>query len=262
MMRALFTIIVLIVTSCLLITCSVCSSITVGSGVLETREYPYSGFTNLELSDAFKVDVIYTDYYKVEIKADHNVISQFNILQAGETLVIGLKPERNLNIVAARTKGVIHMPDLQGIKLRGATEANITGFQSLNSLTSEVTESSILFLENPEIGNAHLYASGGSNITGEAIIDNGDFTASGGSVIKLKGSVNNLSVEANDGSKIELSECDITDADLNISGGSTGRINVSGTVNLDLSEGSKLYYKGNPEWGTKEVAEGSRLIQR
>ena len=54
----------------------------------------------------------------------------------------------------------------------------------------------------------------------------------------------------------------IANADVNMSGGSTGKVNVNGTVNVDLSEGSKLYYRGNPTWGTKNIAEGSKLIKR
>jgi len=91
-----------------------------GSGVLVTREMDLEGFTKLEISSAFDVDLTQSSIYSVVITTDDNVADDVRVTLSGDTLSIGLSPQTwSLGNVTLRAE--ISMPRLEGAELSGAT---------------------------------------------------------------------------------------------------------------------------------------------
>lgn len=106
-----------------------------------------------------------------------------------------------------------------------------------------------------------LQLSGGTNGTAREFILTHDFTTvlSGGSVLRMQGEAQNLVSSCSGGSRLDMSDFAVNNAQINFSGGSQGTVDVTGTLNADLSGGSKLFYLGNPTLGTINTSGGSTI---
>lgn len=91
-----------------------------------------------------------------------------------------------------------------------------------------------------------------------------DFTLdlSGGSSVNMAGSAGDLELEASGGSSFDLSGFRVHDANVDMSGGSHGTINLDGRLDADLSSGSSLRYIGNPTLGNIQKSGGSSLDKK
>ncbi len=82
---------------------------------------------------------------------------------------------------------------------------------------------------------------------------------SGGSAIELTGSAGALRLDVSGGSRLDLPQLTAGGADLTLSGGSNGRVTVTGTLDAEASGGSRLEYSGSPQLGTIDVSGGSAV---
>ncbi len=114
----------------------------------------------------------------------------------------------------------------------------------------------------PDINQLDL--SGGSSGTTNGFMMSHDFaiTASGGSGVTSNGGARDLTLEASGGSHLDLSNFNLTNAHVDLSGGSQATIHLSGTLDANLSGGSQLYYSGNPTLGNINVSGGSVISKR
>ena len=120
-----------------------------GSGNVITQEEAISDFDKVDISSAFDVTINQGEAYKVVIRVDDNIVEHLRVEKAGSTLKIGLKP--NVSKVSNATlEAEISMPELTGIDLSGASDANITGFKLSESLTVDLSGSSSLKGESRE----------------------------------------------------------------------------------------------------------------
>ncbi|MGA1975845.1 MAG: head GIN domain-containing protein [Conexivisphaerales archaeon] len=104
------------------------------------------------------------------------------------------------------TLGVdITMPDLNQLDISGGVRATVTGMTSPHDVT---------------------------------------VTASGGSSLVMTGAANGLTMDASGGSSLDLSGYHVSDAHVNLSGGSQATVNPTGTLDGSVSGGSRLYYLG------------------
>lgn len=109
-----------------------------------------------------------------------------------------------------------------------------------------------------------LRFAGGVNGTAEGFVLQHDFRVelSGGSSFEMEGRANNLVALCSGGSSLTLSSFPVTNADIQFSGGSQGTISLSGILNANLSGGSRLYYIGNPTFGTINTSGGSTISRK
>ena len=109
-----------------------------------------------------------------------------------------------------------------------------------------------------------LQFSGGANGTATGFVMSHDFRAelSGGSILRMDGEANNLMVTCSGGSRLEFSEFAVNNASIDFSGGSQGTVNLDGTLDADLSGGSRLFYIGNPTLGDINTSGGSSISPR
>ncbi len=71
----------------------------------------------------------------------------------------------------------------------------------------------------------------------------------------------NLTVNANGGSRATLSAIAVQKASVTLGGGSHATINVTGSLDYDLSGGSQLQYTGKPTLGSTKTSGGANVSQ-
>ncbi len=217
----------------------------IGSGNLVTKTYDYSDFTGVKAESGMQVELTRSDTFSVEVVADDNAIEYIEVSKSGDTLRV--KPKSNARFRDATLTAKITMPELHELELSGGAHANMTGFSSAHELSVKL--------------------SGGSHVSdfitpGDITAGNIDFDLSGGSHVRLTGSADDLDIDCSGGSHIDLEGLSADNADIDLSGGSHATVNVSGTLNVDISGGSRVYYVGNPTMGDIDVDWDSDLIQK
>ena len=217
-----------------------------GSGNLTTKTFDYVDFTRVEAANGIQLELSYSSTYSVEITADDNVMEYIEVNKSGNTLKV--KPKANTAFRSATMIAKVAIPHLLQLDLSGGSEAYITGFHSSEDLSVRL--------------------SGGSHINGfitpsDITVANANFDLSGGSHVRLIGSADGgISIDCSGGSHINLEGFSVNNADVKLSGRSHATVNVSGTLDVDISGGSEVIYIGNPTMGDIDVAWDSDLIKQ
>jgi hypothetical protein len=221
-----------------------------------TRELALKDFTNIEVDCAIRLEVEQSDNYHISIWASQALQDYVSATKSGNTLKLSLKSQ-NYNarpIVTAR----IAMRQISRLRLGGATNATVSGFNSEESLNLNLSASSTLEVETTA-RTIKCEISGASRLSGKAQADEADFTLSGASRMVLNGSAKNVALSAWGASKAELEGFTLQDAGINLKGASEATINVQGKLAIDLSSGSRLTYTGNPTINSISVTGASSL---
>ncbi len=195
------------------------------SGRTETKSFDLVGFTKLNVSSAFTVDVTQSEAYKAEVTIDENLIDRLDVRVSGDTLYIGLKSGTSI-IGSATMKAVVTMPQLTGLVLSGATRTTVSGFSSKRNLDANV--------------------SGASTLKGDIVCGDARFEGSGASRVELTGAAQDLGVVVSGASTAALDGFSVVDAEVEASGASRATVNVSGKLRAKASGASTVLYTGDP----------------
>ena len=236
-MKIIKTTIIIILTTALLVIPLGCGKWVTGSGNITTEVKDLSGFTKIEAHNGFQLEVIQSSDFSVEIIADDDLHERIKVSKLGDTLTIEL--DGIWGCTSCTLEAKITMPDLYGLDLSGGSRADISGFSLSHDFSVEL--------------------SGGSRLDGDITFANGDFDLSGGSRINLEGSGDDLVVDGSGGSHLNLEFFPVKNADIKLSGGGRGDINVNGTLTVDLSGGSQVTYNGQPTLGDIDLSGGSTI---
>ena len=134
------------------------------------------------------------------------------------------------------------MPELSGLDVSGASRGTVSGFSSTEDLAITV--------------------SGASKVTGDIVAGNVDFGISGASTIQLEGSANDMVADVSGASSLKLDDFTVSNADVDLSGASSGTINLDGRLDADVSGASRLWYIGEPTMGTIDTSGASTISQK
>lgn len=254
-----YSIIILVIICCLLVSVINCGGVITGSGKLETWVMDYENFNKLDIHNAFQVDIIRSDSFSVEITADDNLFEFLDIRQRGNTLNIGFK----WNYVYRNTtqSAIITMPSIEGLDLSGASKGTISSFTSSERFEIDLSGASSLDLDSLQAGDTYFDISGASSISGSIETADSYFDLSGASTAELSGSTIDTILDLSGASNAKLANFVISDARVNLSGASRATINASGRLDLDLSGGSRLTYLGSPKLGRLDISGGSSINQ-
>ncbi len=214
--------------------------VLIGSGNLETEEYTFANFTRVEISSAFEFQIRQSSSYSINVTADDNVIDHVQISQDGQTLKIrvgGVPSFRRVTLKASVT-----MPQLDGLTVSGASSGTVSDFSSTEAVSIAV--------------------SGASRVTGDITAGDIGFDVSGASTIELEGSADNMVAVVSGASRSSLDDFTVNNANVNISGASTGTINLDGRLDANVSGASTLLYVGDPVMGTINVSGASTLSKK
>jgi hypothetical protein len=213
-----------------------------GSGEIVTLQQDFTNFEALVVSDAFQVDIRQGDEFSVTIRADDNLQDYLQVVQKGDTLYIGLQPDHSYNLRQVTLQAEVVMPGLASLDLSGSSHGRVAGFSSGDPLKVNL--------------------SGSSSLDGEIACGNASFDLSGSSDLVLAGSAHDVKLQASGASHADLGEMPAVDVTVNLSGASDATVNPSGTINVDASGASQLYYLGSPTLGTTNLSGASEMQRK
>jgi hypothetical protein len=122
------------------------------------------------------------------------------------------------------TSGILHIESERRIK-------------SSNDILVRVTTTDLDDLDVSGAANVNV-----SGLSGEEL----SLDASGASHVKVAGETSNIKIDVSGASKIDADDLAAVDANVDASGAANVAVNVSGTLNADLSGASKVTYSGSP----------------
>ena len=231
-------IVVAVVAICTVLILKGWPGVVIGSGNLETEEYAFANFTRVEISSAFEFEIKQSGSYSINVTADDNVIDRVQISQDGQTLKIrvGGVPTSFRSVTL---KALVTMPQLGGLTVSGATRGIVSNFNCTEAVSIAV--------------------SGASRVAGDITAGDIEFDVSGASTVQLEGSAADMVAIISGASRFSLGDFTVNNADVNISGASTGTINLDGRLDANVSGASTLLYIGDPVMGIINVSGASTL---
>jgi len=212
-----------------------------GSGIVVTQEFDLSGFDQVEVSNAFDVEISQGDQFSVVVRVDENVAEYLDVFKQGTTLRIGLKPHIYSMGNVGPLEAEVTMPRLTGLEASGASGVSVTGFKSTEGLSVEV--------------------SGASSLRGDIEAGGVTVDVSGASDVELSGSGGDLVMDVSGAGTADLADFQVGDASIEASGASSATVNVSGRLDAEASGASRILYLGNPTLGRIESS-GASTIER
>jgi len=212
----------------------------IGSGNLETEEYAFTNFTEVEISTAFEFEIEQSSSYNISVTADDNVIDYVQVSQVGQTLKIRLGTVTWFGHITLRVS--VAMPQLRGLTVSGASRGDIYDFSSTEDLDITV--------------------SGASRVNGDITAGNVEFDISGASTIQLEGSANDMVASVSGASRCNLGSFPVNNADVNFSGASSGTVNLNGRLDANISGASRLWYIGEPTMGDINTSGASTISKK
>ncbi|MEL7562874.1 head GIN domain-containing protein [Dehalogenimonas sp. 4OHTPN] len=249
-------ILTLLVTASLAVTAAGCFPFgsIIGRGPVETRTFDLSGFSRVEVSSTFDAEISRGSAFSVTVTTNENIFDYLDLEVNGDTLLVRLKSG---SYTVANLDAGITMPDLKALEVSGASEASVSGFNFNHDLDLKVSGASSITVENVKSGNVNIEASGASRVKGSLECGDARLNVSGASNADLSGLGRNLDVTASGASHITLRDFSGAEVKVNFSGASSGTVNASGRLDVQLSGASSLRYFGNPAIGDVNVTGGS-----
>lgn len=199
------------------------------------------GYSKLDVSDAFKVYITFSDTdEKVQIEANDNLQAYINVQKQNDWLVIWI--DDNVNVNGNSVLNIyITINNIDEFSAEGASKINLQNDLNTNNIEIELT--------------------GASSFNGTLFTNELNSTLTGASILTIVGESDSFDIEFEGASNMEGFNF-ITNhliADLE------GACNVSLTVNVDLNvkaEGaSNVYYKGNGIIESQNLSGGSQIIK-
>jgi hypothetical protein len=198
-----------------------------------------TGFTALDIQNAFEADVTRAESFSIIIRVDDNVLELLDVSKVGGTLRLRLEPGTSLR-GDVTLEATITMPVLESLRLSGASKANVSGFRLSDRL---------------DVG-----LSGASRVDGDVEAGEIDIEASGASRVTLAGSGTDLTLEGSGASDLNLANFVVDSADIELSGASQATVNVQERIDsADVSGASRLRYRGNPSLGDVYTSGGGTV---
>ena len=207
-----------------------------GSGNIVKRDFSLDGFNKVSISYGFTAEVKQSSAYSIEVTADDNLFDYIYVKKDSDTVSIGMKAG---SYERSRLQVIVMMPAIRGIELSDGGSTVVSGFSSSDDLSIKLSD--------------------GTKLSGSLTAGNVDIVLTDGSRIELEGSAKDIKVVSNDGSKAYLENFSVDNTDLNIGDGGSLTIDVRGTLNADLTAGSRVTYKGNPVLGDINLSAGATV---
>lgn len=189
----------------------------------EDKTFALKNFDKLSMGNAFQINVKQGPDFKMKVNGDSRDIDDLNVKVTNGELKVYYSKWR---IRRYRMEIDIEMPTVKEVDFSGASTSYIQGFDNLDELEIDLSGSSKATLS----ANARFY----------------EIDLSGASVLDLKGNGNEMEADLAGASKLNAFDALVEKATLDVSGASTGRVNVSEQLYIKASGASKVRYRGNP----------------
>lgn len=210
-----------------------------GSGRIEKQVRNVGHFSGINVTSGIDIYLSQGSEASVTIRADEDIIDDV------ETEVI--HDELRLSV------------DRKWFRFNHV-EAYIT-FVEINKL--DVNAGSDVKSEHPlHFDDLDLEISSGSDVNINLDANQLHMRASSGSDARLEGTIVNFYAKASSGSDINAYDLKTENAELDCSSGSDVRIWVTGSLTIDASSGSDIYYRGNPQVENISTSSGSDVHRK
>lgn len=228
-----------------------------GSGNPATKQYDYTGFSKLRIDKTFVATVTRGDAYAVSVTFDDNLAGDLRVELDGDTLRIGLDSSKSYTNVTLKAE--VTMPGLRGLEVTGGSTADVGGFASQDSLDLEVSGAGRADFTGMQAGDVSIDCSGAGRLDGDLKAQELRGEASGAGEVSFTGSASRAQLEASGAGKLGLKDFTVQDADLQLSGGASAELRVTGSLKVEASGGARLDYYGSPSVSKMEVSGGAQV---
>lgn len=198
-----------------------------------------SGYSQLNVSEPFKVYVTFSDTEeKIQIEANSNLQQYITCEKQNNQLVIYL--DDNVDITGTSTLNVyITTKQLDTFYAAGATT-----IQLQNELNG---------------GNVTVDLTGACTLSGTMNIDKLNSTLSGASNLNLLGTSNSIELDATGASNMTDFGFETNNLDCDLEGGCNVSVTVEQTLSVQANGASNVYYKGNGVVSSQDLTGGSTI---
>ena len=198
-----------------------------------------SDYNEVEISGFFDVTINQENgTHSISIDGPEDEEKKYKITQLGNTLKIeysgkktfDLKDLSNLNL--EETKITLTLPELKGLKLKGAGEVEIENF-NVDALDIEV------------FGPVSVH---GNNLTADRL----NVNLTGSAKLELIGHANSIDALVQGASTLKAFDFNVQNATLETTSASSAKVTVSGRLEMKEGISSKISYRGDPQEVIKE----------
>ena len=226
-----------IFTSC----CKMGEDYVTPSAEVTEQEKLFTNFTELDVSDAFKVYVTFSEGEEsVRIEANKNLHSHIQVSQYNNRLNIKLDNVRIRN-GSATLNVYITMQQLREVVAAGATHVKI---------------------QNPLIGDdLHMQLTGASSLEGNLQLQNLYTTIDGASNINISGSSGTFNLIAEGASNMESYDFETLSFTGDLEGACNARLRIQESINIRAKGASNLYYKGDAVVRSQNLTGASHIYK-
>lgn len=212
-----------------------------GSGYVLTQQRETPVFTAIEASQSIRVFISRGESQPLTVEADDNLLTY-------------IKTEVKNNILRVYIQ--------EGISIRKYADLNVLVILPQISSLSATTSARIESVTEPwQPQNIELNASTSGKIKLHLETNEIKIKETTGADIELKGSANQLDASLTTAAQLKAQQLKVKYAKLNLTTGAEAEVEVSEGINCDLSTGSKLIYKGEPNISSSNVTTGARVIK-
>jgi hypothetical protein len=115
-----------------------------GEGVLVESEFAFTGFSEIEVSDFFEVDIRQGETYRVMVEAVEALMPYLEVIHQGDTITIHLKDGYTYNLDNASHRVEVTLPELTQARITNHSTMYLMDFEAGDSLMLEVNDFSEL----------------------------------------------------------------------------------------------------------------------
>ncbi len=155
----------------------------VDPGPQAAKTYDFSDFSEVSISGAWKVEIVQSSTYAVEVHAPENTMNMVSVAKNGGKLAISLEKITNLGFT--RMSATIHLPSLKSLEAYGGSKITFSGFNE-ETLNIKIEGASDVEGEKNTIQNLFLKGAGASKVDlKESPVTNADVRVEGAGSVEL-----------------------------------------------------------------------------
>jgi hypothetical protein len=248
-----------------------------GNGNIVKQKRDITAFSKINVKNGWDLVLSQGEEYSLKIEAEENLIdivvteiengvlniySNINILKSKRRRLHLSFRELN-SIEASGSSDIFAKTPIQSnifkLDLKGSSDVDKLSFQGKKIIGNFKGSSDVIinFISSADI---EIVASGSSDITLTNIdAEKCNLKLSGSSDAILNGKVTNLEIHASGNVDIESYNLKAINGKLNLSGSSDAEMNITKSLDINLSGGSDLELKGNPKIINKKICSSCKI---
>ena len=216
--------------------------------------------------------LVYLWFLPGNLKTEEMEFSDFTAVEVGEAFEVSITQSSSYSVIITADEKIIDNVEVTQTEntLKIGMEPGIyTGTRKAEITMPELDK---LILSGATRGTAEAFNSSNSFVLGlsgasslemtNINVGDAEIEVSGASTLNARGTANDLVALVSGASNVDLSDFPVNDADVNLSGASRATINLDGRLDYDVSGASTLEYMGEPTMGDIHDSGGSTIIKK